>query len=62
MLCPQQKAESNIADFVALMPNTEHTLELTIAQTIKTKRDGNFHWCLHLVVQEDDCTLLAIWK
>ena len=40
------------------MSETEHTLVLTFAQTIKTKRVGNFHRRLHLVVQEDDPMLL----
>ena len=38
-----RKAEFNTADFAGLMPNTEHTLVLTFAQTTKTKRDGDFH-------------------
>ena len=37
------------------MPETEHTAPvLTVAQTTKTKGDGDYHRRLHLVVQEDD--------
>ena len=35
------------------MPNIEHALVLTFEQTIKTKRDGDYHPRLHLIVQED---------
>ena len=42
-----QKTEFSTADFVGLMPNIEHALELTFAQTIKTKRDGDFHGHLY---------------
>ena len=42
------------------MPNTEHTPVLTVAQTTKTKRDGDYNRRLHLVVQEDDRMFLFI--
>ena len=55
-----QKTEFSTADFVGLMPNIEHALELTFAQTIKTKRDGDFHGHLYWSIQEDDCMFLSL--